>query len=166
MSLAIWMSIPIWNIFSMITLQLQFQSDLWSNILGRICSLASFRCRLGLAGQAFMCFDTCILFEMRTQNLKSQLVSWMPCSLQFHVCVDYKVEFYCPSCVNEGLRGVPRPEEQPLCQQYKSNCEMMSRAPRTATPIILVKASMMEFLCLYSHGMGFCPIGERGQSSE
>ena len=114
------MSIPIWNLFFMITLQLKFQSDLWSNILGRICSLDSFRCRLGLAGQASMCFDTCILFEMRTQNLKSQLVSWMPCSLQFHVCVDYKLEFYCPSYVNERFRGVPRSEAQPLRQEYKA----------------------------------------------
>ena len=48
------MSIPIWNLFFMITLQLKFQSDLWSNILGRICGLDSFRCRFGLADQASM----------------------------------------------------------------------------------------------------------------
>ena len=40
---------------------------------------------------------------------------------------------------------------------------MVSRATMTATPVFLVKASMMEFLSLYSHGMDFCPIGERGQ---
>ena len=91
------MSISIWNIFSMITLQLKFQFDLWSNILGRICGLDSCRCRFGLAGQASMSFDTCISFEMWIQNLKSQLVSWMPCSVQFYAGVDFKVEFYCPS---------------------------------------------------------------------
>ena len=114
------MAISIWNIFSMITLQLQFQSDLWSNILGRICGLDSFRCRFGLAGQASMSFDTCISFGMRTQNLKSQLVSWMPCSLQFHICVAYKVEFYYASNVNERSSGVPRSEGQPLRQEYKA----------------------------------------------
>ena len=114
------MSISIWNIFSMITLQLQSQSDLWSKILGRICCWDSYRRRFGLAGQASMSFDNCISFGMRTQNLKSQLVSWMPCSLQFHVCVDYKVKFYCPSCVNERSRGVPRSDAQPLCRQYQA----------------------------------------------
>ena len=43
------MSIPIWNLFFMITLQLQFQFDLWSNILGRIrlFSMPARTCRSG-----------------------------------------------------------------------------------------------------------------------